>query len=75
MGLRIARISSSCLLLVRQSALLQSDTSGPGSSTGARVEHTRAAIISVESDFSQAGRSWQHRHAFTIYCIALFFCL
>jgi hypothetical protein len=39
------------------------------------VEQTRAAIISVETDRTQRKRSWQHRHAFTIYCLALFLCL
>uniref|UniRef100_A0A7S0WNE4 Equilibrative nucleoside transporter n=1 Tax=Chlamydomonas leiostraca TaxID=1034604 RepID=A0A7S0WNE4_9CHLO len=48
---------------------------GASTSTGQRVEHTRAAIISVESDYTQATRSWQHKHAFTLYCAALFFCL
>ena len=41
---------------------------------GGRTETTRAAIISVESDYSQQGRTWQWRNAFHIYCLALFVC-
>ena len=47
----------------------------PSTSNGQRIEYTRAAIISVESDYSQINRSWQKRNAFYIYCLALFFCL
>ena len=39
-----------------------------------RTETTRAAIISVESDYSLQGRTWQWRNAFHIYCVALFVC-
>jgi hypothetical protein len=46
----------------------------PACSAGNRTEYTRAAIISVESDYSQAARSWQWRFAFEIYCAALFIC-
>ena len=31
----------------------------PSTSNGQRIEYTRAAIISVESDYSQINRSWQ----------------
>lgn len=49
---------------------------GPSTSTGqGRTETTRAAIISVESDYSLYSRTWQQRNAFTIYCMALFLCL
>mmetsp|Transcript_31022 Transcript_31022/g.68826 ORF Transcript_31022/g.68826 Transcript_31022/m.68826 type:complete len:479 (-) Transcript_31022:805-2241(-) len=48
---------------------------GGSTSTGSRVEHTRAAIISVETDYTQHHRSWQMRNAFNIYCLALFNCL
>uniref|UniRef100_A0A7S3VLA4 Uncharacterized protein n=1 Tax=Dunaliella tertiolecta TaxID=3047 RepID=A0A7S3VLA4_DUNTE len=48
---------------------------GAGSSTGSRTEHTRAAIISVETDHTQRKRSWQYHHAFSIYCISLFLVL
>lgn len=48
---------------------------GPSTSSGQRTEYTRAAIISVESDYSQINRSWQTKNAFHIYCLALFFCL
>lgn len=51
------------------------DGDGAGTSSGSRTEYTRAAIISVESDYTQIGRSWQRRNAFHIYCLALFFCL
>lgn len=47
---------------------------GAATSSGSRTEYTRAAIISVESDYSQHSRSWQRQHAFYIYCLALFFC-
>ncbi|GAX77749.1 hypothetical protein CEUSTIGMA_g5192.t1 [Chlamydomonas eustigma] len=47
---------------------------GASTSTGNRTEYTRAAIISVETDYSQAARSWQWRYAFEIYCAALFIC-
>ena len=47
---------------------------GAGTSSGGRTETTRAAIISVESDYSQQGRTWQWRNAFNIYCVALFVC-
>ncbi|KAF5831381.1 hypothetical protein DUNSADRAFT_13197 [Dunaliella salina] len=48
---------------------------GAGTSTGGRTEHTRAAIISVETDHTQRKRSWQYHHAFTIYCVSLFLVL
>ncbi|KXZ48068.1 hypothetical protein GPECTOR_30g163 [Gonium pectorale] len=48
---------------------------GASTSTGQRSETTRAAIISVESDYSLYSRTWQARHAFQIYCAALFLCL
>ncbi len=49
---------------------------GASTSTGqGRTETTRAAIISVESDYSLYSRTWQQRNAFTIYCLALFLCL
>lgn len=48
---------------------------GGSTSTGSRAEHTRAAIISVETDHTQRRRSWQYRHAFYIYCVSLFLCL
>lgn len=47
---------------------------GAASSSGSRTEYTRAAIISVETDYTQASRSWQRLHAFPIYCAALFLC-
>ena len=37
---------------------------GASTSTGSRQEHTRAAIISVESDYSLYSRTWQQRNAF-----------
>lgn len=55
--------------------VVEGPSDGASTSSGARVEHTRAAIISVETDYSQASRSWQMRNAFHIYCVALFFCL
>ena len=48
---------------------------GASTSTGSRQEHTRAAIISVESDYSLYSRTWQQRNAFHIYCLSLFMCL
>ncbi|GIL90052.1 hypothetical protein Vretimale_18111 [Volvox reticuliferus] len=52
----------------------RSDT-GPSTSTGSRNETTRAAIISVESDYTIYSRTWQQRNAFYIYCTSLFLCL
>eukprot|EP00798_Chlamydomonas_sp_ICE-L_P016322 gene16322-22512_t len=46
-----------------------------GGSDGTQEVHRRAAIISVESDYSQRSRSWQMRNAFIIYCFALLMCL
>ncbi|KAG2422806.1 hypothetical protein HXX76_015753 [Chlamydomonas incerta] len=49
---------------------------GPSTSTGqTRSETTRAAIVSVESDYSLYSRTWQARNAFHIYCVSLFLCL
>ncbi|KAL6749212.1 nucleoside transporter-domain-containing protein [Haematococcus lacustris] len=55
--------------------VIEGAASEPGPSSGRPREQTRAAIISVETDYSQASRSWQHKNAFSIYCVALFFCL
>lgn len=58
--------------------VVEGNDPAPGTSASAgtsHVEHTRAAIISVETDYSQLSRGWQHRFAFWIYCAALFCCL
>mmetsp|Transcript_26384 Transcript_26384/g.78336 ORF Transcript_26384/g.78336 Transcript_26384/m.78336 type:complete len:479 (-) Transcript_26384:1148-2584(-) len=55
--------------------VVEGDPAVAGPSSGPRTEHTRTAIVSVETDYTQQGRSWQRRNAFYIYCAALFCCL